>query len=352
MTAVFDFVVRNFELLLALVGLAVLTGYAGAKLSRIPKYAADYSDVFAGATARPEFSHSLSYESKPAFVPVSTRDRIVFLLKIYRLPIVAIAGVIVAVELIVTTPAVKTKLQKAGLEFPAPLCSSATSDKLLLFIHGWNGDSRTTWLQFPQLVCDDPRFSGVDVLVVNYPTFMLRRGLHIAGLSDWVNQHLDFGDSGKYKQVAIVAHSMGGLIGRELVILKTLGGEQKAIRVLVEVGSPHQGANPANLAAELGITTLASTLRIKSPLTSEMTEGSSFLATLQTEWQAVKPRPMSQCFSSPQDMVVAEGSATYQCDKFLLYPQWDHRQMVKPASRTDDRYASPMAVILKFLAPS
>src|ERR1043166_3098503 len=35
--------------------------------------------------------------------------------------------------------------------------------ELLLFIHGWNGDAKGTWRQFPQLAAQDPKLAAYNV---------------------------------------------------------------------------------------------------------------------------------------------------------------------------------------------
>jgi hypothetical protein len=122
------------------------------------------------------------------------------------------------------------KAKSAGLKLPDPVCSRKGNTQLLIFFHGWNGDPDATWKKFPALACADPTLTGVDVLVVDYPTYAKRRNLTIAALARWVNEEIRRVESQKaepaYTKVAIVAHSMGGLIGREIAIIRKLGNQQ------------------------------------------------------------------------------------------------------------------------------
>src|SRR5579862_3760848 len=54
------------------------------------------------------------------------------------------------------------------LTFPKPACNHGKS-KLLLFLHGWRGDSDGTWQRFPSLVCNDSALTDVTVLAIDYP---------------------------------------------------------------------------------------------------------------------------------------------------------------------------------------
>jgi hypothetical protein len=70
-----------------------------------------------------------------------------------------------------------------------------------------------SWHRFPELLCGDARFKDIEVISVDYPTFMVRRNLRISELAGWLNDNLD-SDSiwTRRNTVVIVAHSMGGLM--------------------------------------------------------------------------------------------------------------------------------------------
>lgn len=336
-----DFILRNISVVSIALGISVLAAYVTAIALAFPKEelelpgAGEPGEGAFGAVAYSYVSHGALKTRK-----VRTKERILRALGNRLYLTVGILVAILVLVFILVTPSLNSSIVTAELDFPQPQVSNPANDKLLLFIHGWSGDAQDTWKKFPGLVHDDPRFSGVDVLSIDYPTFMLRRNLNIAQLTRWINAHLDFGRTSKYKKVGIIAHSMGGLIARELIIQRKLSSPEEPILVLVEVSSPHLGANPAKLASALGLS---------KPLTDEMIKNSSFLITLQTDWQAVKNRPFTMCYTSPQDMVVSEESATSGCDDSLAYPQWGHRELVKPESQKDDRYLLPIGVISKRL---
>lgn len=235
----------------------------------------------------------------------------------------------------------KTRLRETGLTYPAPMCARPSNDTLVLFVHGWRGDD-TTWQDFPRMVCTDPRFAKADVTVVNYPTFMADVNLNITQIADWIFRNGQTGDYAKYRHLAIVAHSMGGLVSRQLVILYVLARRGDEVSGLVEVATPHEGGRAADIAAALGLS---------RPYTEEMTAGSSFLTTERTLWGNIQPPPRSECFTSPQDLLVPEGSAGAQCTHVFAYPQGGHTDLVKPSSPSDQRYVLPTAELVKFLAP-
>src|SRR5262249_45590379 len=136
------------------------------------------------------------------------------------------------------------------------------------------GDGTGTWKKFPTLVCQDQKFSDVDVLIINYPTFMMSRNAHVIDLATWIDKKLTAEEMWpRYKKIAVVAHSMGGLIAREIILTKQLQGSNFNVGFLVEIGSPHMGSNVAKLASALGLS---------NPLTEEMSPNSELLVTLRS----------------------------------------------------------------------
>ena len=127
-----------------------------------------------------------------------------------------------------------------------------------------------------------------------------------------------------------------------MAILRKLG-DQQSIGLLVEIGTPHAGADGAKLAGALGVS---------KQLTEGMMRDSVVLNALASQWLSFKKnRPKTFCFTSPQDIVVSEQSALAFCDDGTEYPRWGHTEMVKPVDALDSRYASPMRLIHQFMQP-
>lgn len=226
----------------------------------------------------------------------------------------------------------------ADLDLPPLFRSDPRSKYLLLFIHGWRGDSESTWRCFPELIVQDNRFDQFDVASIDYPSFMFRRSLDLPALVSWLLDRMRRERFfTKYQAIAVIAHSMGGLVARELYVQSKLSDDVARIVVIVAIGTPHRGADLAKLASVLGI---------GSRLVRDARPGSSFLDALKTHWNAVAIRPVTHGISSPQDDVVHEDSAHFLCDRMFSYPRWGHRDLAKPASHADDRYSKPAAIVL------
>lgn len=225
------------------------------------------------------------------------------------------------------------------LELPPFIRKSPENKHLLLFLHGWMGDSKNTWERFPELIKQDSQFTSFDILSLPYPTYMFRRSLDLPALVSWLVDNLQRAASlDKYESIAIIAHSMGGLVARELYLQSKLANENVPIKLIIAIGTPHSGTDVATLASSLGI---------GATLIQDLAPGSKFLSTLKTHWNMVKDRPETHGISSPQDEIVNEDSAHALCDRFFSYPQWSHKEMVKPDSIQDERYSKPTSIVLK-----
>ena len=225
--------------------------------------------------------------------------------------------------------------QATALPLPPPVRELPDNKSLLIFLHGWDGDPLDTWKDFPRLVLGDTTFDSFNIRVVSYPTYYARRNLGIRSMARWLNDRFDRdGIYAQYESIWIVGHSMGGLIGRELLIANRLQRDNKKFRLLIEIASPHQGASIAPLAKALGVS---------RGFVEDLTPRSPFLFTLRDDWNALKDRPKTFCLTSPHDQIVSIDSAIAQCDDYLQYPQWGHIEMVKPLDARDERYRVPMS---------
>ena len=124
----------------------------------------------------------------------------------------------IAVYVLALTLGSREAIQKAtALVFPDPVCNHGAS-KLLIFLHGWKGDSVGTWQQFPHPACGDSTLSDVTVFALDYPVSITGRNMHIVQFASWMNDRLIANGAGQYKKMAIIAHSMGGLIARKMIL--------------------------------------------------------------------------------------------------------------------------------------
>lgn len=222
---------------------------------------------------------------------------------------------------------------------PLKIVRAATpgNAKALVLIHGWTG-SEATWAQFVLLAAADPHLAGRALFVVNYPTFISRRGLTVAQIADSISR--DIQTSAPDYDIAIISHSLGGLVTRRLLTYTALTRPSYRITRTSTLGTPFAGADLAGLAAFF---------RISPSVLPDLRPGSSFLTAMDLDWRAYQhhsQRATQMCFASPDDGVVDQASAIHLCDDFRYLPQWGHTELTAPDARTDPRYAWPVQFIL------
>lgn len=227
----------------------------------------------------------------------------------------------------------------AGLEEPAVVRRGTQNHKLLVLLHGWNGDASGTWNQFPQLLKNDSRLKEFDLWMVEYPTVLARRNLRIRQMSRWLNELMVInGRYEQYTEIYVIAHSMGGLIARGMLLENRLANNNMAYKSVISIASPYRGADIARLLSTLGLS---------RGYAEDLRPGSEMLDSLRDDWNSFRDRPHGYCLTSPHDAVVSEDSAIYQCNEYLRYPQWGHSEMVKPESTADPRYQVPVERVLR-----
>jgi pimeloyl-ACP methyl ester carboxylesterase len=207
---------------------------------------------------------------------------------------------------------------------------------LIIFLHGWNGDPKDTWREFPRLVRSDPAFVNHQVVELAYPTYMLRRNLRASQLSGVLANELESRRIAGFREVSFVAHSMGGLLARDIVLQHHAREYPVRYKYIVSIASPYDGANVGALAAALGIS---------RDLTRDVSPEAGYLVGLRQYWNQLQRRPETYCITSPHDEVVDQRSATSQCDREFRHLKWSHSELVKPVDRGDRRYSEAVRLL-------
>jgi pimeloyl-ACP methyl ester carboxylesterase len=97
----------------------------------------------------------------------------------------------------------------------------------IVFVHGLFGDFRETWGRFPELICQDAELNHCDVICWGYPSSVLGPLIKFLGHQvptiDQVSEALrtDLENTqiaGKYTDLILVGHSMGGLVLMKLIL--------------------------------------------------------------------------------------------------------------------------------------
>jgi pimeloyl-ACP methyl ester carboxylesterase len=155
---------------------------------------------------------------------------------------------------------------------------SAANRGAIVFVHGFGGDPRLTWGQFPEFLAADRSLDGWDILSIGYPTTLLLPD--IAGLwsaqpdirtvADELATRTTVPPLDGYRAIAFIAHSMGGLaVQRALVDREDVA--ERVSHVLL-FGTPSFGLAKAAF------------WRFWKRQIKDMCIDGEFIATLRTKW--------------------------------------------------------------------
>jgi pimeloyl-ACP methyl ester carboxylesterase len=121
----------------------------------------------------------------------------------------------------------------------------------VIFVHGYSGNLAETWGQFPTFLMSEPQLRGWDIFSLGYPTSLIPNLTYlwsampsIATLADLMRTHLTDGALRKYRRIAILAHSMGGLVAQRALLDDALILDRTSHLLLF--GTPSDGLRKAS----------------------------------------------------------------------------------------------------------
>ncbi|MCX6590869.1 MAG: TIR domain-containing protein [Acidobacteria bacterium] len=236
---------------------------------------------------------------------------------------------------------------------PAPP-STATShyhrqlpnaSRVLVFVHGIFGDAANTWAcntaTWPQLLEADQAFAGTNIYTVAYTSPYWGNAMTIDEIVNNLHSRFEADRLFAHQEVAIVAHSLGGLIIQRYLL--THRDAAAKVRFIQFYSTPQTGAQIAALAQ----------LFSADPLLKHMLPGdhNDYLLNLENEWTAAKFAIPRYCVYEKKPMkgilVVERLSATRGCTDTPIPINEDHSGIVKPCTRDADSYIALRNAILK-----
>jgi predicted outer membrane repeat protein len=214
------------------------------------------------------------------------------------------------------------------------------SDKpVILFVHGLGGEAYETWNQadssFMQLMARDPAFADYGIVSVQYPSSVFWRRPSIQQLSK------KFGECLKEKfpkssHIVIVAHSLGGIVARQGLILSELPKRPHQFVTLITLASPFQGSELSNFTAGLAATGISSRQLSGLGVDSELLDvfESNWTTFIQSCGPQIRQFAASEGRPIAGMMVVQPSSATKGVPRECTFQsaQDTHLTIAKPAS--------------------
>lgn len=228
-------------------------------------------------------------------------------------------------------PAVPARLTRP-LYPPAFYRQRPEARKLLVLVHGINGDGTATWTNangtyWPALIASDRHFDAFDIYVYGYASALFRDCAPIPDLAKELSTRLT-AVIPQYQEVVFLAHSQGGLIVRQSL----LGGNtelQGKTKLFIFYGTPTGGSPLADRASI--ITNCVDDLR--------QLELNSFLKQQVYHWEEspLQQRIDTYCVAESDAKVVGSASAFLLCSK-RTGMRWGHTELVRPACENDYRH--------------
>jgi hypothetical protein len=219
-----------------------------------------------------------------------------------------------------------------------------------LFVHGFTGGN-STWENkngstFPEALQKDKYIAdSFDIATYEYFTtlfdlfakskekyrfikdiFMGRthkkeKNLDIQNLSNNLSTHLRF-SLAQYEKIYVIAHSMGGLIVKSLIINELKKKGHTKIRLFASLAVPHLGANVATL-----LKLISTNIQIDN-----LNPTCEFIGQLNQSWVDLTLKPTTKYFYGSCDEYVTKTSAIAidNVDKDIISVDEDHSTIAKP----------------------
>lgn len=198
----------------------------------------------------------------------------------------------------------------------------------MVFIHGFSGNAAATWGRFPELLAAHPALANWDIFSIGYETSL---AFDIAGIWSADPEIITLGGLvgtitsvrplKSYRALALVAHSMGGLLLQRALL------DDAALRArlshVVFFGTPSGGLSKA------------SPFAFWKRQVRDMAEHSEFIISLRQEWAATigaKPSFTFATVAGDTDEFVPRTSSLQPFEKaYQRVVYGNHLQIVKPS---------------------
>jgi pimeloyl-ACP methyl ester carboxylesterase len=236
-----------------------------------------------------------------------------------------------------------------------PLRTRPGAKSAILFLHGFTGNPDGTFDRFPYLLGTDVSLNGWDILSLGYHTSFLpgTRGVWSADpdlptLAQLFSTELGIPPLSNYQQLAVIAHSMGGLIAQR-ALLDDPPDLTRLVRYLFLFGTPSAGLKKASFIRKL-----------LGPLAGDqvqnMASDSQFVTTLRAGWStrfANDPPFQFYAIAGDKDNFVTANSSLGPFDrKYQRVVSGDHLSMVKPRDASFDVVRLVISLLTKTAEPA
>jgi hypothetical protein len=236
--------------------------------------------------------------------------------------------------------------------FPSKIGTNTPVESCVIFVHGFAG-SISTWDMFSNHLVN--QWTSPDSFGLEYDIHTIESTLPILGFA----KRFLFGGPGieilansfnttinevckEYKNVIIVAHSMGGLIARQYlvdVVKKTK--EVGKIRALITYATPHKGSKIASLTKSLGLIYYNFPFYfIREQVVQMCRTDSEFIIKLNKDWDSllIEKKIDFKRVIGERDFVVDRESAALNFSLYDSIANKGHLNIIKPTRPKDPAF--------------
>lgn len=214
----------------------------------------------------------------------------------------------------------------------------SANQAVIIFVHGFGGNAEDTWGDFPVFLKDDNQLKSWDIYKLGYNTKLVpdRNGLwasnpNISVLARNLRTQLNHNFRDNYSQIAIVAHSMGGLITQRAILDMIKNVDDMAIIHSVTLyGTPSNGLVKAQIGKKL------------NNQVRDMASDSEFILSLRKDWdELVGNQPSFKfltCAGDLDQFVPDSSSLSPFPSNFQRGVNGNHIDIVKPKNNRNISY--------------
>ena len=207
-----------------------------------------------------------------------------------------------------------------------------SSTKAILFVHGFGGESHQTFGMLPAFLAGDTALTDWDIHCFGYSTKLSpditgvwAADPPISTLAEYLVGVVKDGRYSQYQELAIIAHSMGGLIVQQAL----LAGEfAERVRHVMLFGTPSLGLRKAGLG------------KLFKRQVRDMATGSVFITRLRQDWADMYPNALPFSFRAVagvrDEFVPMDSSVDVFAQAYRSYVPGNHLEMVKPLTADED----------------
>lgn len=210
-------------------------------------------------------------------------------------------------------------------------------NNLLLFLHGFSGESKDTFGNIPTMLQSNSNFDGWAMKPLGYaPIVQPKLGKDIWGAIldvDKIAGFLKTSIQNKYRnydRIAIVAHSLGGLVAQKAILLLD-DDSRNRISHLIMFGTPSNGIAPEVLNKQW------------NKKYSELSSEGEYIQSLRKEWKETfnhtYPFKLKVAASTDDEYVSLESCHKPFNQEHREFVDAKHLMMVKPKDDKDDAYS-------------